>query len=103
MSKQSERHQIIVINSFALFEVSLNYTLVNNRECVFQEFSSLNKLHENLYLGILPPRSQIHELNHPISPPVKYYSNFGQSLRGDKFEGMRQLRTCKISHTKCHY
>lgn len=36
---------------------------------------------------MVPPRTDVPELNHPINPPPTYYSNFGQSLKYDKFEG----------------
>nr|XP_039260494.1 uncharacterized protein LOC120336797 isoform X1 [Styela clava] len=39
------------------------------------------------HAGMVPPRIDVPELNHPINPPTKYYTNFGQSLKYDKFEG----------------
>ena len=41
----------------------------------------------NVFLGILPPRKEVKELNHPIDPPPTYFSNFGENLKHDKFDG----------------
>ncbi|XP_078492194.1 uncharacterized protein LOC100184747 [Ciona intestinalis] len=37
--------------------------------------------------GMVPARKTVKELNHPINPPVRYFTNYGENLKYDKFEG----------------
>ena len=39
------------------------------------------------YLALVPARLDVKELNHPIDPPPQYFTNFGENLKYDKFEG----------------
>ena len=42
------------------------------------------------FLALVPPRIDVKELNHPIDPPRAYFTNFGENLKYDKFEGTFQ-------------
>nr|XP_002130089.1 uncharacterized protein LOC100184747 isoform X2 [Ciona intestinalis] len=37
--------------------------------------------------GMVPARKTVKELNHPINPPVRYFTNYGGNLKYDEFEG----------------
>lgn len=78
---------VIPTNIFHKFGAEEVKSLLKGREQEVKKAIHKAKKTNLSHTGMVPPRVEVPELNHPIDPPASYYTNYGQNLKYDKFEG----------------